>query len=70
MVGSLRERQIGFTSLHERLNTTTPGGRPTVVNDDLIRKARNMLPDPENSVEPIVKILGVSVGTLYNHVPT
>ncbi len=27
MVGELREREIGFTSLHERLDTTTTGGR-------------------------------------------
>ncbi len=27
MVGDLRKRQVGFTSLHENLDTTTPGGR-------------------------------------------
>ncbi|MFJ4905615.1 recombinase family protein [Streptomyces sp. NPDC093249] len=27
MVGELRQREIGFSSLHERLDTTTPGGR-------------------------------------------
>jgi DNA invertase Pin-like site-specific DNA recombinase len=27
MVAELRERGIGFTSLHENLDTTTPGGR-------------------------------------------
>jgi DNA invertase Pin-like site-specific DNA recombinase len=26
-VGELRRRDIGFTSLHESLDTTTPGGR-------------------------------------------
>lgn len=106
MVAELRERGIGFQSLHEALDTTTPGGRlifhvfaalaefirelivagtkeglaaarargkvggrPTVVNDDLIRAARDMLPNPDNSVTTIAKILGVSVGTLYNHIP-
>ncbi|MFE4626956.1 recombinase family protein [Streptomyces mirabilis] len=101
-----RERSIGFQSLHEALDTTTPGGRlifhafaalaefirelivtrtkeglaaarargkvggrPTVVNEDLIRAARDMLPNPANSVTTIAKILGVSVGTLYNHIP-
>ncbi|MFE7400301.1 recombinase family protein [Streptomyces sp. NPDC057557] len=96
----------GFTSLHERLDTTTPGGRlifhvfaalaefirelivqgtneglaaarargrvggrPTVVNDNLLRAARDMLPNPENSIEAIAALLGVSVGTLYNHIP-
>ncbi|MEW1626512.1 recombinase family protein [Streptomyces sp. NPDC089173] len=106
MVGELRKRQTGFTSLHERLDTTTPGGRlifhvfaalaefirelivqgtneglaaarargrvggrPTVVNDNLLRAARDMLPNPENSIETIAALLGVSVGTLYNHIP-
>lgn len=27
LVGELRRRGIGFTSLHEALDTTTPGGR-------------------------------------------
>jgi DNA invertase Pin-like site-specific DNA recombinase len=106
MVAALRERGIGFTSLHEALDTTTPGGRlifhvfaalaefirelivqgtreglaaarargkvggrPTVVTEDLIRAARDMLPNPEHSVTAIARLLGVSVGTLYNHVP-
>lgn len=106
MVGELRRRAIGFTSLHERLDTTTPGGRlvfhvfaalaefirelivigtneglaaarargrvggrPTVATQELIRAARDMLPNPENSVTTIAKLLGVSPGTLYNHIP-
>ncbi|MFI6730499.1 recombinase family protein [Streptomyces atratus] len=106
MVGELRKREIGFTSLHERLDTTTPGGRlvfhvfaalaefirelivsgtreglaaarvrgkvggrPTVVNPDIIRAARDMLPNPEHSITSIAKLLGVSPGTLYNHIP-
>jgi DNA invertase Pin-like site-specific DNA recombinase len=106
MVAELRERGIGFTSLHENLDTTTPGGRlvfhvfaaqaefirelivsgtreglaaarargrvggrPSVMNTDLIRAARDMLPTPEASVTAIAKLLGVSPGTLYNHIP-
>jgi DNA invertase Pin-like site-specific DNA recombinase len=106
MVADLREREIGFTSLHENLDTTTPGGRlvfhvfaalaefirelivagtreglaaarargriggrPTVVNEDLLRAARDMLPNPEHSITSIAKLLGVSPGTLYNHIP-
>ncbi|MFI5689071.1 recombinase family protein [Streptomyces sp. NPDC051636] len=106
MVAELREHGIRFQSLHENLDTTTPGGRlifhvfaalaefirelivagtkeglaaarargkiggrPTVVNEDLIRAARDMLPNPANSVTTIAKILGVSVGTLYDHIP-
>ncbi|MFD6801819.1 recombinase family protein [Streptomyces cyaneofuscatus] len=106
MVAELRTRQIGFASLHEKLDTMTPGGRlifhvfaalaefirelivqgtneglaavrargrvggrPSVVNDTLPRAARDMLPNPENSIETIAALLGVSVGTLYNHIP-
>ncbi len=105
-VGDLRRREVGFTSLHENLDTTTPGGRlvfhvfaalaefirelivsgtreglaaarargriggrPTVMNTDLIRAARDMLPNPEASVTAIANLLGVSPGTLYNHIP-
>ncbi|MEV4167363.1 recombinase family protein [Nonomuraea dietziae] len=45
------------------------GGRPTVVDADLLRAARDLLPNPEHSVTSIAKLLGVSVGTLYNHIP-
>ncbi|MFI1051504.1 recombinase family protein [Streptomyces griseoruber] len=106
MVGELRRREIGFCSLHERLDTTTPGGRlvfpvfaalaefirelivsgtregldaarargrvggrPTVATPEIIRAARDMLPNPENSITSIAKILGVSPGALYNHIP-
>lgn len=106
MVGDLRKRQVGFTSLHENLDTTTPGGRlifhvfaalaefirelivsgtreglaaartrgrvggrPTVITPKILRAAQDMLPNPDNSIESIAKILGVSPGTLYNHIP-
>ncbi|MEV4180488.1 recombinase family protein [Streptosporangium canum] len=106
MVGELRRREIGFTSLHESLDTTTPGGRlvfhvfaalaefirelivagtreglaaarvrgwgggrPSVVTPDLLRVARDMLPNPEHSITSIAELLGVSPGTLYNHLP-
>lgn len=106
MVAELRRGEVGFTSLHESLDTTTPGGRlvfhvfaalaefirelivsgtragltaardrgrvggrPTVVTPEIIRAARDMLPNPENSITSIAKILGVSPGTLYNHIP-
>jgi len=106
VVGDLRRRGVGFTSLHEALDTTTPGGRlvfhvfaalaefireliisgtreglaaarergrtggrPSVVTAELIRAARDMLPNPENSITSIARLLGVSPGTLYNHIP-
>nr|WP_285441087.1 MULTISPECIES: recombinase family protein [unclassified Streptomyces] len=104
MVAELRERGIGFTSLHENLDTTTPGGRlvfhvfaalaefirelivigtneglpaargrvggrPSVATEEVIRGARDLLPDPGRSITSIAKLLGVSPGTLYNHIP-
>ena len=106
MVGELRRRGVGFTSLHENLDTTTPGGRlvfhvfaalaefirelivsgtheglaaardrgrvggrPTVATPEIIRAARDLLPNPEHSITSIAKLLGVSPGTLYNHIP-
>ncbi|MFJ8036514.1 recombinase family protein [Streptomyces sp. NPDC096032] len=106
MVAELHERGIGFTSLHENLDTTTPGGRlvfhvfaalaefirelivigtneglaaarargrvggrPTVATKEVIRAARDLLPDPGRSITSIAKLLGVSPGTLYNHIP-
>ncbi|MFC7721144.1 hypothetical protein [Nonomuraea recticatena] len=44
------------------------GGRPIVVPEAL-KAARDLLPDPERSVTSIAKLLGVSVGTLCNHIP-
>ncbi|MDQ1051524.1 recombinase family protein [Streptomyces sp. V4I2] len=106
MVAELRERGIGFTSLHENLDTTTPGGRlvfhvfaalaefirelivigtkeglaaarargrvggrPSVATEEIIRAARDLLPNPGRSITSIAKLLGVSPGTLYNHIP-
>ncbi|MFI6604835.1 recombinase family protein [Nonomuraea sp. NPDC050536] len=106
MVAELRERGIGFTSLRENLDTTTPGGRlvfhvfaalaefirelivigtkeglaaarargrvggrPSVATEEIIRAARDLLPDPGRSITSIAKLLGVSPGTLYNHIP-
>lgn len=105
-VGELRRRDVGFTSLHENLDTTTSGGRlifhvfaalaefirelivsgtreglaaarargrvggrPTVITPEIIRAARDMLPNPDASITAIAKLLGVSPGTLYNHIP-
>ncbi|MET9497467.1 recombinase family protein [Streptomyces sp. NPDC006552] len=102
----LRTREIGFTSLHESLDTTTPGGRlvfhvsaalaefirelivqgtreglaaarargrvggrPTVATEEVIKAARDLLPDPGRSITSIAKLLNVSPGTLYNHIP-
>ncbi len=36
---------------------------------DILRAARDLLPNPEHSITTIAKLLGVSPGTLYNHIP-
>ncbi|MFE5621114.1 recombinase family protein [Streptomyces virginiae] len=45
------------------------GGRPTVATPEIIRAARDLLPNSENSITSIAKLLGVSPSTLYNHIP-
>lgn len=66
-------RELIVAGTHESLVAACAGGvrrgAPRVVNEDLIRAARDMLPSPANSVTTIAKILGVSVGTLHNHIP-
>ncbi|MFC3494783.1 recombinase family protein [Glycomyces rhizosphaerae] len=106
LVEDLKQRHVGFTSIKEGIDTTTPGGRlvfhifaalaqfvrelivegtreglataraagrkggrPTVVDAKLLAAARDLLPNPERSVESIAELLGVGVGTLYNHIP-
>ncbi|HLL64646.1 MAG TPA: resolvase [Micromonosporaceae bacterium] len=45
------------------------GGQPSVITPEIIRAARDLLPNPDTSITAIVKLLGVSPGTLYNHIP-
>ncbi|WP_425586368.1 helix-turn-helix domain-containing protein [Streptomyces sannanensis] len=45
------------------------GGRPTVATEEVIKAARDLLPDPGRSITSIAKLLGVSPGTLYNYIP-
>ncbi|MFC6021113.1 hypothetical protein ACFP2T_33690 [Plantactinospora solaniradicis] len=64
-----RSRQWG-TGRHPALEALYLfGGRPTVINADRIRSARDLLPNPDASVASIARLLGVSPGTLYNPVP-
>lgn len=41
----------------------------SVAAKEIIRAARDLLPDPGRSITSIAKLLGVSPGTLYNHIP-
>ncbi|HYZ37494.1 MAG TPA: hypothetical protein VE673_12350 [Pseudonocardiaceae bacterium] len=36
---------------------------------EIIRAARDMLPNPDASITSIARLLGVSPGTFYNHIP-
>ncbi|MEU0168358.1 hypothetical protein ABZ214_23355 [Streptomyces iakyrus] len=45
------------------------GGRPTVATEEIIKAARDLLPDPGRSITSIARLLNVSPGTLYNHIP-
>lgn len=46
------------------------GGRPTVVTPEITRAARHAAqPNPAASVTAIARLLGVSPGTLCNHIP-
>ncbi|MEV6162229.1 hypothetical protein AB0L71_09905 [Streptomyces sp. NPDC052052] len=35
-------------------------GRPTVVTEEVVKAARNLLPDPARSITSIARLLGVS----------
>lgn len=102
----LDERKIGFRSLTESIDTTTPGGRlvfhifgalaefersiirerttaglasarargrlggrPRSMTPEDIAIAKTLLSNPEISVKEIARRQGVSVSTLYKHIP-
>ncbi|WP_433418724.1 hypothetical protein ACQP1V_03480 [Microtetraspora malaysiensis] len=46
-----------------RANRTPPS------SPDILRAARDMLPNPEYSITSIGKLLGASLGTLYTQIP-
>ncbi|ABW15713.1 conserved hypothetical protein [Parafrankia sp. EAN1pec] len=66
-------RELIVAGTHEGLAAARErgrvGGRPTVATPEIIRAARDMLPNPDASITSIAKLLGVSPGTLYNHIP-
>jgi hypothetical protein len=85
IVAGLRKRGIGFRSLHEALDTTTPGGRLIfhvfAALAEFIRElivegtyeglaaARALLAQPDATIASIARLLGVSRATIYKYVP-
>ena len=57
----------GLAAARERGRT---GGRPVVATPEIIAAAGDLLPNPAHSITSIARLLGVSPGTLYNHIPT
>ncbi len=45
------------------------GGRPRALSDDDLDAARALLADPSITTKEVAKRLGVSVSTLYKHIP-
>ena len=50
-------------------SAAAPAGRPVVATPEIIAAARDLLPNPAHSITSIASLLGVSPGTLYNHIP-
>jgi len=104
LIGELEERQIGFRSLTEGIDTTTSserlvfhifgaiaeferqlirertqaglkaarargrlGGRLTVITDEKLRVARDMLAGGQHTMQQIADTIGVGRATLYRH---
>lgn len=57
----------GLAAAHTR--GRVGGRRPTVATEEVIKAARDLLPDLGRSITSIATLLGVSPGTLYNHMP-
>jgi DNA invertase Pin-like site-specific DNA recombinase len=104
LIGELEERQLGFRSLTEGIDTTTSsgrlvfhifgaiaeferqlirertqpglkaarargrlGGRRTVITDEKLRVARDMLAGGQHTMQQIADTIGVGRATLYRH---
>lgn len=61
----IRERT--FAGLEAARARGRMGGRPKVMNEARIRNARSLMADPDNSVDDVCGILGVSSSTLYKY---
>jgi DNA invertase Pin-like site-specific DNA recombinase len=65
--GVIRDRtNAGLKSARERGRI---GGRPRLLSDKDLQAAKALLKDPAITVAEVAKRLGVSLSTLYNHLP-
>ena len=65
--GVIRDRtNAGLKSARERGRI---GGRPRLLSDRDLQVAKVLLKDPAITVAEVAKRLGVSISTLYNHLP-
>lgn len=65
--GIIRERtNAGLASARARGKL---GGRPPALSDTDVAQAKAMLADPEITVKQVAMRMGVSVATLYKHLP-
>ncbi len=55
--------------LHEGRRLLSRSAGSDLVNPEIIRAARDMVPQPAASVASIANLPGISPGTLYNHIP-
>ena len=65
--GVIRDRtNAGLKSARDRGRI---GGRPRLLSDRDLQVAKALLKDPAITVAEVAKRLGVSISTLYNHLP-
>ncbi len=65
--GLIRERTRAGLSAAKKAGRT--GGRPPKLTDDDIQAAKAMLTNPDIGVASVAHRLGVSLATLYRHIP-
>ena len=63
----IRERT--FVGLESARRRGRKGGRPLKFTAEKQRQARKLLKSPDMDVKDVARVVGVSVATIYNHIP-
>jgi DNA invertase Pin-like site-specific DNA recombinase len=66
-VSSLNERKIAFKSLQENIDTTSSGGKPSLLDNRQIKRMIEMYDEQKNTVAEICKIYEISRPSFYNY---